>query len=239
MTEQPAQPGGAGAQVGLVQAELAQAGLPVRPDPYKLLREAIIAGEFAPGDPLREAQLAKRCGVSRTPVREALRRLEHDGLLCWQGSVLTVKRRGPEEILDIYTTRIVLEGTAAALAAERRTEHDIRELQWALQRAAAAAPGDVAAMVDANTAFAHRIWQASRNESLIDLLERLRLHVGRYPATTLVVPGRWAESQANHRALVEAIAGRDAAAARASAERHFTQAREIRLALFAEEQARG
>lgn len=212
-------------------------GDPARPDAYELLKQAVLQGEFRPGEPLREVQLAQWCGVSRTPVREALRRLEQDGLIRQEGSSLTVRRRSPEEILDIYTTRIVLEATVAAVAAERRTDHDLRQLEWALERAAAVPAEDAPAMVQANAAFNRRVWQASHNESLVDLLERLNLHLGRYPETTLVAPGRWDQSQRAHRELVAAIAERDVEQAEAIAKRHFTQAREIRLALFAEEDA--
>lgn len=210
-----------------------------RPDAYELLKAAVLQGDLPPGEPLREVQLAQWCGVSRTPVREALRRLEQDGLIRWEGSSLTVRRRSPEEILDIYTTRIVLETTVASVAADRRTDHDLRQLEWALERAAAVVEGDPAAMVEANAAFNRRVWQASHNESLVDLLARLNLHLGRYPETTLVAPGRWQQSRQAHTDLVAAIARRDADEAAAIAERHFTQAREIRLALFAAEDSAG
>jgi len=201
-----------------------------------MLRLAVLQGDFKPGEPLREVQLAQWCGVSRTPVREALRRLEQDGLVRWEGSSLTVRRRSPEEILDIYTTRIVLEATVASVAAERRTEHDLLQLRWALDRGAAiAATDEPSALVEVNAAFNRRVWEASHNESLIDLLERLNLHLGRYPETTLVAPGRWPQSRQNHEELVAAIEARDADRAAEIARRHFTQAREIRLALFAVE----
>lgn len=210
-----------------------------RPSAYELLKQAVLQGEFEPGEPLREVQLAQWCGVSRTPVREALRRLEQDGLIRWEGASLTVRRRSPEEILDIYTTRIVLESTVAAVAAERRSEHDLRQLEWALERGASVSVEDQRALVEANAAFNRRVWQASHNESLIDLLERLDLHLGRYPETTLVAPGRWEQSKQAHAELVAAIGRRDADRAAAIAKQHFTQAREIRLALFAAEESAG
>lgn len=208
-----------------------------RTNTYDVLKQAVLGGEFRPGEPLREVQVAEWCGVSRTPVREALQRLEQDGLVGWDGPHLIVRRRSPEEILDLYSTRIVLEGTAAAVAAERRTEHDLRQLAWALGRAESVDSTAVADMVEANKAFNRRVWHASHNESLIDLLERLTLHLGRYPETTLVSPGRWEQSRATHRRLLTAIEERNADAAKQIAEEHFVQAREIRLRLFAEEDA--
>ena len=204
-------------------------------DAYERLKQALLSGEFKPGQVLREVQLAQWCGVSRTPVREALRRLEQDGLVHWEGQTLIVRRRSPEEILDIYATRITLEAMAAAVAAERRTDQDLRQLGWQLARCEAASPADLTALVEANVGFSQQVWHASHNESLVDLLERLSLHVGRYPRSTLGWPTRWEQSVAGHRALLEAISARDADGARAIAEQHFTQARQIRLAMFTEE----
>lgn len=225
-----------GVAVAQQAARAVRGGDSTRPGAYELLKQAVLRGEFRPGEPLREVQLAQWCGVSRTPVREALRRLEQDGLIRWEGSALTVRRRSPEEILDIYATRIVLESTAAAVAADRRTDHDLRQLEWALERGASASPEDPTALVEINGAFNRRVWHASHNESLIDLLERLHLHLGRYPETTLVAPGRWEQSKIAHRELVDAITERDGERAGRIATRHFTEAREIRLALFAAEE---
>ena len=91
---------------------------------YERLKNAIITGELGPGTHLVESSLARLCQVSRTPVREALTRLEQDGLVHQGARGLVVRERSPEEILDIYETRIVLEATAARLAAERHTALD-------------------------------------------------------------------------------------------------------------------
>lgn len=221
----------AGGRVGGTQGRAANS----RIQAYRWLREAVADGRLLPGQALRELQVAEWTGVSRTPVREALQRLELEGVLRREGQDLVVRRRSPEEILDVYSTRILLEGAAAGCAAERRTEHDLMQLRWALARGSEAVEGDVAAMVDTNKAFNRRIWRAAHNDSLVDLLDRLTVHLARYPETTLVSPGRWAQSQANHAALLAAVEARDPERARTLAAEHFTQAREIRLALFARE----
>lgn len=204
--------------------------------PYERLKQAILKGEFAPGQQLVEVTLAKLCGVSRTPVREALQRLEQDGLVYRDShGGVSVRERSPEEILDLYETRIVLEVAAARVAAERRTEHDVRVLQWSAERGKEVPAGDANGMVDANQQFHSAVWHATHNESLTDLLERLNLHLARYPGTTLVSPGRWERAVAEHEEMTDAIARRDGAAAEDVARRHFTEAREIRLALFAQE----
>lgn len=203
-----------------------------------MIKQGILSGELEPGQSLVETSLAAWCGVSRTPVREALRRLEQDGLVERNDHGLAVRSRSPEEILDLYDTRIVLEATAGKVAAERRHEHDVRALRWALDRGRKVGGDDPAAMVDANRQFHRAVWLASHNESLIDLLERLDLHLARYPGTTLLSPGRWDTARDEHAALAGAIEKRNAGLAHAVAMAHFAAARDIRLALFADEYPR-
>lgn len=202
--------------------------------PYQRLKEAIRAGELIPGQQLVESVLAEWCEVSRTPIREALSKLQHDGLVERNDRGLVVRERSPEEVLDIYETRIALEGTAARMAAERRNSHDLILLRRALSRLEALNTDDVDAMVRANRQFHTAVWRASHNSSLIDLLERLDLHLVRYPANTLESPGRWERSNEQHQAIVAAIEARDSDGAEKSAVTHFTEARDIQLALFDE-----
>jgi DNA-binding GntR family transcriptional regulator len=208
-----------------------------RADPYEMLKQAILSGELAAGQQLVETVLATWCGVSRTPIREALLRLEQDGLAYRSIHGLAVRERSPEEILDLYETRIVLEAMAGRVAAERRTDHDVRLLRWNLQRGAEVSDDDSDGMVAANEDLHKAVWHASHNDSLMDLLERLHLHLARYPGTTLSSPGRWGTALAEHAELVDAIERRDADGAHAIAQGHFLEARDIRLALFAKESA--
>lgn len=210
---------------------------PAKPSPYEKLKQAILSGELGAGEPLVEASLARWCGVSRTPIREALRRLEQDGLIYRDAQGLAVRTRSPEEILDLYDTRIVLESAAGRVSAERRTGHDLRLLRWNLAYSREVSAEDVTGIVEANQQFHGVVWRSTHNESLIDLLERLNLHLGRYPGTTLSSPGRWATALAEHEELVDAIERRDQDSAARIAERHFTEARDIRLTLFARESA--
>lgn len=202
--------------------------------PYDMLKRGILSGEFAPGQSLVETALAEWCGVSRTPIREALTRLEQDGLVHHSEGGLVVRVRSPEEILDIYETRIVLEASVGKVAADRRTDHDVRMLSYALQRGQETDASNPAAMVEANELFHRMVWRASHNEALVDLLQRLNLHLGRYPETTLTAPGRWDEAIHEHAELAAAIEQRRGDDAYQIAHRHFERARDIRLALFAE-----
>lgn len=202
--------------------------------PYQRLKEAIRAGDLIPGQQLVESVLAEWCEVSRTPIREALSKLQHDGLVERNDRGLVVRERSPEEVLDIYETRIALEGTAARMAAERRNSHDLILLRRAMARLDGLTTEDVDAMVRANRQFHTAVWRASHNTSLIDLLERLDLHLVRYPAATLESPGRWERSNDQHRAILDALEARDGDRAEKCAIAHFTEARDIQLALFDE-----
>lgn len=206
-----------------------------RVSPYEMIKQAILSGELGAGQPLAEVALATWCGVSRTPVREALRRLEQDGLAARSAHGLTVRERSPEEIIDLYDTRVVLEAFAGQVAAQRRTDYDVRLLRSNLEHCAAVPDTDEAGMVEANQQFHQAIWRASHNESLTDLLQRLTLHLARYPGTTLSSPGRWDKALREHAELVGAIENRDGDAAHAIARGHFLAARDIRLDLFARE----
>lgn len=201
--------------------------------PYERIKAAILSGELAAGQPAVEATLGKWCQVSRTPIREALTRLEQDGLLIRTGRGLVVRERSPEEILDIYETRIVLEAAAARTAAVRRSQFDVLQLRRAADAFAKLDPRDELALNNGNREFHRAVWQASHNESLIDLLDRLNSHLARYPAITLSQPGRFEEASAEHHEIVDAIEKQDPDLAHEVATKHFTRARDIRLELWA------
>lgn len=199
---------------------------------YDQIKSAILDGTLKPEAPLIEVQVAKWCGVSRTPVREAIKRLEQEGLVERTVSGIVVRSRSPEEILDIYAVRIGLEALAARTAAERRTRLDLGRLEKMIAEAPPVAGEYVVAY---NRQFHQFIWKASHNEALIDLLERLASQLARYPATTLTYPGRWREVLDSHKRLVAAIESSNADEAAAIATEQFTRARDIRLELYKHE----
>ncbi len=202
-------------------------------DLFQRLHDDVVSGVLDPGEPLVEATLARRYGVSRTPVREALNRLEHDGLIERGHRSLRVRTRTPTEILEIYEVRITLEGLAARQAALHRTDLDLHRLHRAHEAMVALALGaapDERAVV--NRAYHEAVWAAGHNATLVDLLHRLHDHLRRYPETTLSAAGRWEDVLAEHRELNELIAARDDAGARDLAQRHMQAARDIRLTMF-------
>lgn len=200
---------------------------------YEELREAILAGRYTPGQTLSENALAAEFGTSRTPVREALHRLEIETVVERGPRGVRVRPSSPEEILDIYEVRITLEGAAAKAAATRANELDRMRLRSA-QRAMVEVEDTPQAKALANRRFHEAVWTASHNPTLVDLLHRLNVHLIRYPTTTLMHGDRWEAVLREHEELLGAIESRDGEAARRIAEHHMFGAREVRLAMYAD-----
>ncbi|HEY1699599.1 MAG TPA: GntR family transcriptional regulator [Trebonia sp.] len=204
----------------------------MQPDVYDRLRGEIVTGEFEPAAPLGEEALAQRYGTSRTPVREALRRREQDGLVERGARGMRARARSLEEILEIYEVRVPLEATVTAAAVQRRTELDLIRVRAAQTAMDGAGDSEPTALAAANRAVHEAIWAAGHNGTLIDLLVRLNNHLTRYPATTLAVPGRWAEARKEQEAIIAAIADRDSGRASELAGAHMSRARELRLRIW-------
>lgn len=199
---------------------------PLRDLVFEALREAIVNGTLAPGERLMEVQLAEELGVSRTPVREAIRRLELEGY------VVMVPRKGAyvasmsaKDVADVFEIRAALEGLAAELAAERITEEELEELERRLHFVALRVEqGDLERLVEADTEFHDLLYRASRNQRLVQILGNLREQIQRFRTASLATPGRMQETLEEHKRIVEAVAGRNAALARRLAEEHIENA---------------
>ncbi|GAB2795800.1 GntR family transcriptional regulator [Amycolatopsis magusensis] len=201
---------------------------------YHDLRAEILAGGFPPGTPLRETALAARFGVSRTPVREALRRLAQDRLLVPGTRGMEVRTIDAEEVVQIYDMRVLLEAEAAGQAAQARGTTDLLRLEGLLERDRKVPDPDDATRIRTNLEFHATIWRATHNPVLIDLMERLTGHLVHAPQSTLSVGDRWREALDEHEKLITAIRDRDEAAARSIAAEHMNTARRIRLSLLRE-----
>lgn len=199
---------------------------------YDLIRTAIVSSQLAPGERLSEAGLAREYGASRSPIREALASLDRDGLVERHGSMMRVRERTPEEVLDIYRLRIHVEGAIAYDAATRRQLLDISRLEAAMAFAAETDPTDDEVMVHANRLFHSALSVAAHNETLSETQDRLSTQVAVLPSTTLGAVGRWTEAVEEHRQILDAVRSGDGDTARAVAEKHMTKARDIRLQLY-------
>jgi DNA-binding GntR family transcriptional regulator len=197
---------------------------------YEQLRADLRTGQFPPGQRLAELTLVNRFGVSRTPVRDALARLEQDGLVRRDGNTFTVPILTIDEILDLYDLRITIAGQVANYAARRRSEADLVLLERAYAGATkVAGDADEQEFVTANREFHGALSNATHNPVLLDVQGRLDDRVANLPATTLTHPGRWSEAMAEHAAILDAVVRQDAEEATQIGEEHMRRARAIWL----------
>ena len=197
-------------------------------DAYTLILEAIEAGVYKPGDRLVESELAERLGVSRTPVREALQRLETQSMLSRDGRSLIVASLDHNQLAELYVVRAELEGLAARLAAQHATAEEIRVLKDMVS-ADRKLVGDPGALARANRRFHKQIHLASHNRFLVQQLDLVHRSMALLATTSLAVEGRGKAALAEHGAIVDAIAARNGAAAEAALKAHISHAFETRL----------
>jgi DNA-binding GntR family transcriptional regulator len=201
-------------------------------DAYTLILEAIEGGTYRPGDRLVESELADRLGVSRTPVREALQRLETQSMLTRDGRSLIVASLDHNQLAELYVVRAELEGLAARLAAKHATEEEIRVLKAMIEEDRAHL-GNPEALSRANRRFHKQIHLASHNRFLVQQLGLVHRSMALLATTSLAAEGRGEAALAEHEAIVTAIAAGDEAAAQAALRAHISRAFETRLKLDA------
>ena len=195
---------------------------------YLRLREEILNRDIAPGEVLLETAISARYGVSRTPIRIALDRLEHDGLIERASRGFRVKTGSAEDILDIYEARIALESAAAAGAALRRTELELARLRHLHEASVAAEDTE-----EAHTL--HRqwhgvLWSAGHNRAIESTLARLCDQLTIFDGSVMVQKESIEVACAEHERIIDAVARRDPDAARDAVAEHLTRTRDLRLA---------
>ena len=200
-------------------------------DVYQLILDAIDGGELTGGARLVETELAQRFGVSRTPVREALKRLEAQGVAAVEGRRLVVATLDHDQLGELYEVRGVVEGLAARLAARHAAPEEIAVLRGMVEadRGLADRPGELA---QANKRFHRQMHRASHNRYLNRMLQDMRRSLALLSSTSLAVPGRGVESIAEHDTLIRAIEARDEDAAEAAARQHISNAYVSRLRII-------
>ncbi len=204
-------------------------------DAYSLILEAIEAGVFKPGDRLVESELADRFGVSRTPVREALQRLETQSMLARDGRSLMVASLDHNQLAELYTVRTELEGLAARLAARHATEEECHVLRSMVNEDRSLLGGDPRALSRANKRFHKQIHLASHNRFLVQQLDLVHRSMALMATTSFAAVGRDAPALAEHDKIVAAIEARDGEAAYATLKAHISKAYETRLRIDAGE----
>lgn len=203
-------------------------------DAYALILEAIDSHLYKPGDRLVESDLAERFGVSRTPIREALQRLETQSLLTRDGRSLIVASLDHTQMAELYVVRGELEGLAARLAARHATPEEIRVLRDMLE-ADRTLLGDPSAMSRANKRFHKQIHLASHNRFLVQQLDLVHRSMALLATTSLAAEGRGEVALAEHAAIVNAIEAGDGDAADKALREHISKAFVTRLRLDATE----
>ena len=201
-------------------------------DAYGLILEAIDSGIYRPGARLVESELAERFGVSRTPIREALQRLETQGMLSRDGRSLIVASLDHNQLAELYMVRAELEGLAARLAARHATDEEIRVLGDMVAEDHALKDNQTA-LARANRRFHKQVHLASHNRYLVAQLELVHRSMALLASTSLAVEGRGETALAEHAAIVEAIAQGDGDAAYSALRQHISKAFETRLRLDA------
>lgn len=196
---------------------------PLRDVIFDAIREAIITGELKPGERLMEVQLAAKMGVSRTPVREAIRKLELEGL------VNMLPRKGAhvanlsvKNIMDVLEVRASLDSLATELAAARMTPDELAELKQVQAQFVGSVEKDhLQGLIKKDIEFHEVIYRASRNEKLIQIANNLREQVLRFRIIYLKDHGNPREVMKEHDEIIEAIISKDGEKAQTAAKNHI------------------
>jgi len=193
---------------------------------FSRLEEEILTGELSCGTALGEIALAKRLGVSRTPIRGALHRLAEEGLVeILPNRGATVIGINVDDLIDIYKIRERLEGLASSLAAKRITDEELTRLAEAVDLAEFyISRNDTEHIKELDTVFHSIIYKASGSRFLSRTLSELHRKIKAYRKRSLSVPGRLEKSESEHREILEAIKARDSEMADKLTSRHVERA---------------
>lgn len=195
---------------------------------YQRLRDAIQQGEIKSGDRVMEIQVADWLNVSRTPVRDAIRRLEAEGILEHEPrNGLVVARLDRQAVLELYVMREMLEGTAARLCARHASEMEIQDLADLVERERQLGE-DYEALARHNRRFHEAIRRGAHNRYLQKSLAAVD-ELGLLGSPLMLLPHRARAAATEHARLVDAIQRRDAEAAEEAARQHVRAAQRERL----------
>ena len=207
----------------------------------KAIREVILTGELPPGSQLRQADLAEKMRISRTPLREALMKLEQEGLIA------VLPRRGfrvvdlkLEEAIELYELREMLDGLAARLAAQRAGDDVLKTLSdFVGKMDACVQRQDAHGWLIHHGAFHEEIFKASRNRRLIGLMANIRLSIQRFHPVLLNTQDRLRKAFREHELIFRAIRSHDPDTAERLARLHIASARDIIIKLTKDEMGSG
>ncbi|HOJ09574.1 MAG TPA: GntR family transcriptional regulator [Clostridiales bacterium] len=179
---------------------------------FKQLQNDILNGKYEPGDILTEMKLSEELGVSRTPIREALKQLELEGLVkSTPGRGVVVQGITDKDIEDIYTIRMMIEGLAARWAAEKITPGELEELKEILEfeEFYTLKGGGTGNLLKLDSRFHDLVFKASKSRPLMHILSTFHHYVQSARSASLETPGRAQKVFEEHRAILQAINARD------------------------------
>ncbi len=211
------------------EAIQANSYVPLRVQVYSALRDAIVSGKLKPGERIVEDRICAELGVSRSPLREALRKLEGEGLvsiLPRRGAIVTELTQRDQ--LDLFAVREALEGLAANLGAQHITPAELAELEdicLAMEQCIRAR--DMSTVVTLNTQFHELVAKTSRNRWIREFLLSIRAQTRRLYRSAIEKPDRAVESVGEHRLIIDALRQGDGVHAEALARRHVQRARDV------------
>ncbi|MDD3367693.1 MAG: GntR family transcriptional regulator [Lachnospiraceae bacterium] len=214
--------------------------LPLRDVVFNTLRQAILTGELKPGERLMEIHLANKLGVSRTPIREAIRKLELESL------VVMIPRKGAEvaqitekSLRDVLEVRRTLDALCAELSCDRISEAEIANLKQACLDFEAATQGkDKKQIAKADVALHNIILESTGNQRLEQLVNNLAEQMYRYRFEYIKDVSQYAQLIQEHRVIYEAISGRDKEKAAQAARTHIDNQESCVIALIQQENAK-
>ncbi|NLC69269.1 MAG: GntR family transcriptional regulator [Clostridiaceae bacterium] len=179
---------------------------------FKKLQNDIINGKYQPGEYIMETKLASELGVSRTPIREALKQLELEGLVKSEpGKGVVVQGISSKDIEDIYTIRMVIEGLAARWAAQNITGEELEKLREILEMEEfyTMKGESVHNLIRLDSRFHDVVFKASKSRPLIYILSNFHHYAQRARNASLRKPGRAEKTLVEHRAIFQALSARD------------------------------
>lgn len=202
---------------------------------YEELKVAIVDLRLAPGHPLREATLAAQLGVSKTPIREAITRLEQEGLVettSFKGAVVTGYSR--QDLIEIYELRELLETAAVRIAAESMDDEGRVRLERISDESQKLKNGNSSRLAALISQFDDVLFEQVHNSRIRALIDNLRAHLTRIGHLTEGIPGRIEASVDQHERIVEAIAAHDPVAAEKHLKDHIRSVRDDQLQALGE-----
>lgn len=209
---------------------------PIREEVFAMLRQAILSGKLQPGDRLVERELAEQLGVSRTPVREALRKLELEHLVTHiPRKGVVVSEISKKDVVEIFDIRASLEGLASSLVAEKAIVEDVQKLYDMVQDMEEAATAqDVDKLNELHDEFHKELFAIAESPRLVQMINTMSDYINRFTKAGYSIPGRSSAAMQEHKDLLSAIEAKDADSARTIAEEHIMKSKAVVLKQYEE-----